>query len=54
MEKDVISDCTRVTPEGDIYGKARYAMQSNPNTRSVYYVTGVTSYVFSDIERRVS
>ena len=51
MEEDIVSDCTRSTPEGDLYGKARYAMRSDSNSKRVFYVTGVAGYAFTDIER---
>jgi hypothetical protein len=46
MQNDILIDCTRSLPEGDIFGKTRFSTRHFPNSKSLYYVTGVTGYRF--------
>ena len=49
MRRDILNDCTRTLPEGDIFGKARFTLRYKPAARSLFYVIGVNKYDFSKV-----
>jgi hypothetical protein len=49
MKNQVVDDCTRRSPDGASYGKARFSLFTDSSSRSVYYVIGTNSFKFSEL-----
>ena len=50
MRQDILNDCTRSLPDGDMYRKARFTLRHKPESRSLFYIIGVNKYDFSKVQ----